>query len=188
MRVLSFALAALVLCMGVARADDTTTDDEDGEFVPLPRRSMGLAFSGHGTRIDGRSESGFGTTLELALGNDRWQYLAEGGFSTANLAIAGSDAMTGGRMLRGALGLRWLARQFRPDSSGGIELFLISLAGLQRYYLDDGTRLRRAELAVGFGMQARVFKRPRLAFRVDARMLYTPDDATGFMSGVGLAW
>lgn len=176
-----------MLTTGVARADNTI-DDEDGDFVPLPKRNIGLSLSGHGTRIHGQSESGVGPSLELALGNDRWQYIAEGGFATSNRTMPGTENTIGGRMLRGALGVRWLARQFRPDSGGGIELFLLSLAGAQRYYLDDGMRLTRAELALGFGMQARIYKRPHLTFRIDARVLLTPNDPTGFMSGVGFAW
>ena len=180
-------LACLVLTAGTARADNTI-DDEDGDFVPLPKRNIGLALAGHGTRIHGQSESGVGPSLELALGNDRWQYVAEGGFATSNRTMPGTENTIGGHLWRAAGGVRWLARQFRPDSSGGIELFLLSLAGVQRYHLDDGTRLTRAELALGFGIQARIYKRPRLTFRIDARVLLTPNDPTGFMSGVGFAW
>jgi hypothetical protein len=186
-RALPLACLALVLLSGVARADDTI-DDEDGDFVPLPKRSIGIAFGGHGTRIHGVSESGVGPSLELALGNDRWQYVAEGGFATSNHTMPSTEAAIGGHVWRAAGGVRWLARQFRPDSHGGIELFVLSLAGVQRYHLDDGMRLTRAELALGFGMQARIYKKPRLTFRIDARVLLTPNDPTGFMSGVGFAW
>lgn len=187
MRALPLACLALVLGFGAARADNTI-DDEDGDFVPLPKRNIGLSFGGHGTRIHGVSESGVGPSLELALGNDRWQYVAEGGFATSNHTMPGTEASIGGHVWRAAGGVRWLARQFRPDSSGGIELFVLSLAGVQRYHLDDGMRLTRAELALGFGMQARIYKKPRLTFRIDARVLLTPNDPTGFMSGVGFAW
>ena len=93
-------------------------------------------------------------------------------------------------MLRGGLGARWLARQFRPDSSGAIELFLVSLVGGQRYYLEQDDRVTRPELALGVGLQGRSFRRPRFAFRLDARVLYTSDDSNsmGFMSGVGFVW
>jgi hypothetical protein len=109
-------------------------------------------------------------------------------------------------MASGGLGVRWLARQFRPSTTGGIELFLLSRAGLQRFYLGDNTRLGRPELAFGFGIQGRTYKRPRLAFRLDARVLFTPNDnedvlascrgrcmnevgsSTGFSTGIGLAW
>lgn len=206
MRVLAFALT-LVAATGVARADDDDgTDDVDGEFVPLPKRSIGLSVGGHSSRIAGQSENGFGTTLELALGRDRWQYFIEAGLATSHVTSADKSIPIDGRMLSGGLGLRWLARQFRPDSSGGVELFLLSRAGLQRFYLDDGTRLGRPELAFGFGLQGRIYKRPRIAFRLDARILLTPNSneaelaackdrcmnelgsSTGFSMGAGFAW
>lgn len=183
--------------------------DEEPAFAPLPTKSVGIAIQGHSTRIGGRSEGGAGPTLEFALGRDRWQYFAEG-----SIASTGYDAPTSadplarieGRMLRGALGLRWIARQFAPDSSGGVELFLLSALGAQRFYFDDGGRLTRPEVALGFGIQGRIFRRPRLAFRIDARAVFTPNNresalvacrgdcmdetgsSTGFITGIGLAW
>jgi hypothetical protein len=175
-----------------ARAEKVV--DEDGEFAAMPRRSIAIGIAGHGTRLGGRSESGFGPSLELALGRERWQYFVEGGFATAGLdawTTGVADMRVDGRMLRGGLGTRWLARQFR-DGSGAIELFLSSLVGVQRFSLDDGTRLTRPEIAVGFGLQGRMLERPRFGFRLDARVLFTPhrDDeaSTGFMGGVALVW
>ncbi len=197
------AIAATAATAGVARADDEY-EDEDGAFVPLPKRSVAIAFGGHGTRIGGLSESGLGPSLELALGSERWQYFAEGALHTSSVQTASAVAVSG-RMLSAGAGLRWLARQFRPDRDGGIELFLVSRAGYQRFYLTDGTRVGRPELAVGFGIQGRVYKRPRIAFRLDMRVLLTPSDrdtevvvcrgrcmdesaSTGFSTGVGFAW
>ncbi len=109
-------------------------------------------------------------------------------------------------MLHGDLGVRWLARQFRPDSSGGIELFLLSALGIQRYYVANASRLTRPELAFGVGMQGRLYRKPRIAFRLDVRVLFTPNDregdvvacrgrcmsevgaSTGFSTGIGFAW
>jgi hypothetical protein len=207
-RVLALAFIVLAAAGGSALANDDEEIDEDGEFVAFPKRSIGLAFSGHGTRLGGRLETGFGATLELALGSNRWQYFAEGGFSTADIREQTGALPTtiDGRMLRGGLGARWLARQFRTSSVGGIELYLLSLAGLQRYYIEDNTRLTRPELAFGFGLQGRMYKRPRFAFRLDARVLFTPEDSEdriaacqgrcmsgattspGFMGGIGVAW
>ena len=199
-------LAVLVLATGVSRADDEL-DDDDG-FVPFKTWSMGIAAMGHGTRIGGRSETGFGPSLELAHGRDRWQYFAEAGFATAGMqpwTANAYDQRIDGRMARGGLGARWLARQFRPERSGGVELLLTSLLGLQRFYLGD-TRLTRPEIALGVAIQGRVYRRPRLAFRLEARVLFTPNDAedalvacrgrcmdeagssTGFMTGIGVAW
>ncbi|HEY5925012.1 MAG TPA: hypothetical protein VIV11_25195, partial [Kofleriaceae bacterium] len=144
---------ALVAATGVARADEDDFD-VDGEFVPVPKLSVAVALAGHGSRIGGQSETGFGTTLELALGRGRWQYFVEGGLATARVSTSTADptATVGGRMAHGGLGTRWIARQFRPSSKGGVELFLLSRAGMQRYYLEDNTRLGRAELAFGFGV------------------------------------
>jgi hypothetical protein len=200
-RVLALALT-LIATTSAANADDDTDIDEDGEFVPMPKRSVGLSFVGHGTRIGGYSEGGVGPSLELAIGHGRWQYFGEGGVASSSVAAANAEAMIGGRMAHAGLGVRWLARQFRPDGGGGVELLLLSRLGVQRFYLDDGTRLGRPELAVGFGIQGRLYKRPRIAFRLDARVLLTPGDrdarchvcmndsdaSTGFSTGFGLAW
>lgn len=109
-------------------------------------------------------------------------------------------------MLHGGAGIRWLARQFRPDSGGGFELFLVSALGLQRFYFEDGGRLTRPELALGTGFQVRLYKRPKLAIRVDIRVAFTPDadenalvacrgrcdmnagTNTGFTTSFGIAW
>jgi hypothetical protein len=195
---------------GVARADndDGADDDEDGDFVPMPKRSIALAFGGHATRIGGLPEAGVGPTLELALGRGRWQYFIDGGFTSASVTTSRtSPAETvDGHMTHAGGGLRWLARQFRPGSGGGVELFLVARGAYQHFSLDDGTWLGRPELDAGFGVQGRLYKRPRFAFRLDARVLFTPstgDDAaivcrgrcmagagasTGFSTGVGIAW
>jgi hypothetical protein len=191
-RLLAFAFA-LVAASGVARADDDTDDDDDGEFVAVPKRSVALSFVGHGTRIDGHSEGGVGAALELALGRGRWQYFLEGVLATSSISDPNGDVMLSGRTANAGLGARWIARQFRPDRGGGIELFLLSRLGVQRFYFEDGSRVGRPELAVGFGIQGRVYKRPRIAFRLDTRVLFTPsddmnDDTTGFSLGVGFAW
>lgn len=207
MRVLALVLATLAVLASAAHADDD--DDEDGDFVGFPRLSIGFMVSGHGTRIGGQSETGLGPSVEVALGKQRWQYLVEAGFATAGMTdetTGAGEARIGGRVVRGGLGARWLARQFRPDRKGGIELFLLSLVGAQHYSFEGTTRLTRPELAFGVGVQGRSFRRPRLTFRLDARVLFTPNDSegalvgcrgqcmaeagssTGFMSGIGFAW
>lgn len=202
MRVPALACLLLVVATGVTHADDDYEDD-DGAFVPMPKRSIAISFGGHGTRIGGQSESGLGPSLELALGSGRWQYFAEGSLQSAAVQTSATDKTTG-RMASGGAGLRWLARQFRPASGGGIELFLSSRVGYERFYFSDGTRLGRPELALGFGLQGRMYKRPRFAFRLDMRVLLTPSErgdgdacrspcmaeraSTGFATGVGFAW
>lgn len=202
---LSWTLLAVALAVApaVAHADD------DGEFVGFPKRSIAISGLGHGSHIGGLSESGFGAALELAIGRGRWQYFGEAALSSAGYSswTTGIDEMrVDGKMLHGGLGVRWLARQFRPDSGGGFEMFLLSLLGLQRFYFDDGGRLTRPEVALGAGFEVRLYKRPKLAIRVDGRVLFTPNDrdstlvscrgrcdmedggATGFMTAFGIAW
>ena len=203
MRVSALVCVLLLVATGLARADEPYEDD-DGAFVPKPKRSIAIAFGGHGTRIGGHSEVGLGPSLELALGSGRWQYFAEGSLHSATVRPSTSESITG-RMVSGGAGLRWLARQFRPGEGGGIELFLLSRLGYERFYLRDGSRLGRPEIALGFGLQGRMYKRPRIAFRLDMRVLLTPNDrdeelavcrgrcmtesaSTGFSTGVGFAW
>lgn len=198
MRVPALAVIALVAATSGVRAETDVDEDkyfdDDGAFEPFPKLSIGVTLNGHGTRVRGHAERGFGAALELALGRARWQSFVEAGLATASIDTwtAGAGEMrVGGRMVRGGLGMRWLARQFRRDDGAGIELFLLSLVGAERYDLDNMPRVTRPELAFGVGLQGRSFHRPRFAFRIDARMLYTPegdDDSTGFMGGIGFAW
>ena len=185
-RVLALALAVLASLASSARADDDDDDfDEDGEFVRFPRVSVAVAYTGYGTRIDDHSVTGWGPTLEIAVGKQRWQYLVEGGFATAGINAWTENAVDSriqGHVLRGGLGARWLARQFRPDDSGGIELYLVSVVGAQRFRFDT-MRETRPEVGFGFGLQGRSFRRPRLAFRLEARVLFE-----GFLGGLGVVW
>jgi hypothetical protein len=212
------ASVALVLVAGtavpsVAWADDSDDDDDpDGEFFPFKSRSIAIGGYGHGTHVGGHSEGGFGPTLELAYGRGRWQYLAEGSYSGSSFEDPDAPATSTTRMRidghvwRGAIGARWLARQFTPDDSAGIELFLLSLVGMQHFHYDGGAKLSRPEVALGAGVQLRVYRKPRLAFRIDVRILFTPSDPdsalvacrdlcandtgspTGFMTGMAFAW
>jgi hypothetical protein len=192
-----------------ALASVANAEDEDPDHVPFQRTSIGVGVQGHGSRIGGQSEGGFGPNLELAVGRGRWQYLAEGAFASSNLSDGSTPAPQmdiAGRMFRGGVGLRWLARQFMFDRSGGVELLLSSLLGVQRLSFDDGGRLVRPELALGVGIQGRGFRRPRLAVRLESRVVFTPNaregtlvacrvscaneagSSTGFMTGIAFAW
>jgi hypothetical protein len=196
-------LAALAGRPSSARAED------DAGLVAMPARSVAVGMQVHGSRIAGRSEGGVGPLLELAVGRARWQYLVEASIATATLtddtAALIADRQIDGRMARAAGGVRWLARQFAPASAGGFELFLAGMVGMHRYYFDDGGRLTRPEVALGVGIQGRAYRSPRFAFRIDARVVFTPSEreaqlgsctdacmagaaSTGFMSGIVLAW
>jgi hypothetical protein len=202
----TFTLAAVAVTLLTAPAladDDIDGDDEDAMYEPVPKRSVALGLQAHGSRIGGRYENGFGPSLELALGRGRWQYLIEGSASTARV----EEVV--GTVVRGALGARWVARQFAFDSAGALELLLLGTVGLERYSFNGSTvdgQLVRPELGVGFGFQGRAFRKPRLAFRIDVRALFTPSTressvtscqsncmtasgtTTGVLSGVTVSW
>jgi hypothetical protein len=183
--------------------DDVDGDDEDAMYEPVPKRSIAIGLQAHGSRIGGHYENGFGPSLEVALGRGRWQYLIEGSAATSRVG----DVV--GSVVRGALGARWVARQFAFDSAGALELLLLGTLGLERYAFDGSTvdgRLVRPEIGVGFGLQGRSFRKPRLAFRIDVRALFTPNTressvigcrsncmtesgtTTGVLSGITVAW
>jgi hypothetical protein len=213
-RTLAFAVLALVAAAPSVAHADRDDDDPDGDFEPFRTKSIAIGGYGHGTRVGGQSEGGFGPTLELAYGRGRWQYLAEGSYASSSFDDPDAPASTpstermriDGHVWRGALGARFLARQFMPDSSGGIELFLLSLVGMEHFHYSGGSKLTRPEVALGMGVQGRVYKKPHLAFRLDVRLLFTPNDSdsalvacrdlcsknpgsnTGFMTGIAFAW
>ncbi len=186
----------ILVCLVLLVSATAHADDEDDAFVPNRGHSIAIGFAGHGSRVHGESEGGFGVLGELALGNGRWQYLAEGLVSTASLGDP-NEPMTyvGGRMLHGAAGVRWIARQFRPAEGGGAELFFMGLGGVERFYFDDGERVLRANATLGVGLQVRGYKRPHIAMRIDGRIVFFRDDhmttssgAPGFMTGFAFAW
>ena len=196
----------LAICLVLALPSAAgAEEDEDGDFIAQPKRSVGLTLLAHGSRLGGRAETGIGPALDLAIGRGRWQYFIEG--AIASSAVGEGEMRTTGRLAHAGLGARWLARQFRDQNrTGGFEMFLSGLLGLERFYLDDGTRLTRPELAVGFGLHGRLYKRPRIGVRFDFRIVFTPSDDenvlvacrgrcmgeagtnTGFMIGMGLTW
>ncbi len=205
-RTLALTIPLLSALMAPALADD---DDDGPEYTPLPAKSIAFGAYGHGSRIGGRSEGGFGPTVEVALGRGRWQYFAEVGIATAGLDDWTTPALktrVDGRLLRGDLGVRWIARQFSPDSSGALEMFMLAALGAQRFTFENDDRLTRPEVSLGFGLQGRMFSRPRLAFRLDIRAVFTPNDhesalvacrgncmmetgsSAGFLTGITLAW
>jgi hypothetical protein len=171
-------LALLVLLATTSvRADD----GEEPEYSPFPRVSLAGAFQIHGSELAGHYERDAGVAVELAAGNGRWQYLVEGS------GASGERMHTPGAVARGALGIRWLARQFAPESDQTIELFAVGTGGAARYSL-DGAVATRGELSLGAGMQIRLLHHPRFAIRFDARTLFTGTSRTGFVTGFGVAW
>jgi hypothetical protein len=207
----TFALVVTVIAAltAPALADEELDDGEDDAYIANHKLSVMPGVQVHGTRIGGRAESGVGLALETAYGRGRWQYLAEGSLASSEkdgLVPLRVDDRISGNQLRAAVGMRWIARQFQVDETGGLELFLLSTLGVQRYSHDNGDRVIRPEVAVGFGVQVRKVRRPRFTFRLDARVLFTPNDresalvrcrgtcmmdagtSTGLLSGVSVGW
>jgi len=169
----------LLLVSTTAFADDEGT--EDPTYTPFPRVSVAAALQAHGSEVQGHYESGLGPALELAVGSGRWQLTGEG-------SIASSTRMKDtGSVSRAAVGLRWLARQFAPDHDGGVELYLASAVGAERFDVGDVTT-RRSELALGGGLQLRLFHHPRFIVRFDARAVFTDANRTGYLVGMGGGW
>jgi hypothetical protein len=207
-KVRGFACLFLIAATSIGHAEE-----DDPDFKPFPKLSVGFGIQGHGTRLAGRSEGGVGPVLELAHGRDRWQYLVEGSIASTGYDngsapedASAEDMRIAGHMWRGALGVRWLARQLMLDQAGGVELVLHSLVGLQRLKYDERA-LTRPELAFGAAFQGRGYRTVRFTFRLDARVLYTPSDrestlvvcggrcmsgttgsSTGFMMGMTFGW
>lgn len=176
---------ALAILLASAPA---AAEEADPDFVAMPGRAATISFVGQSTRVHGVSEGGSGASLELAVGSGRWQLLAEGMFANSDRDQLAAGAMAiPGRMLHAGGGLRWLARQFIPEEGGGFELYLSATTGVSSFYWDDGERLVRADLALGTGMQIRVYKVRDLTLRLDTRVLFA-QGSTGFLGGVGFGW
>lgn len=192
----------LVLVTTTAHADD---------YVPAPSRSFAIGLGGYGNYVNGVSETGYGPSLELAIGVGRWQPFLEGSIATASVGswtMSALDSHIDGWMGRAGAGVRWLARQFRPDPDGTIELYLDAFAGVERFWWHDGTRITRPDVGVGFGTQVRMLEFHNLTTRIDVRLVFTPtdrdsaliscrgtctpmttnDSSVGFMGGIQLGW
>lgn len=193
-------LLVVLALAGTARAD------EDGPFVAVPRLTAALAVQGHVTWVGDRGEHGWGPALEVAVGRQRWQYFAHAGVAASELEVPGAgDAHVRGHMIRGGLGARWLARQFGLVDVGVIELHLAASAGVERMAWNDGGRLIRPELTVGWQLALRAFRLHGLAYRMNASVLFTPSGSApmpvacrgscsqaapgaGFLVDFGFAW
>jgi hypothetical protein len=171
----------LIALTATARADD----DEDQYYASFPTKNFAAGFTGHGGRVEGRPEAGIGPMLELGYGRGRWEYLAEGSFETSSLDRTEMTKVNGQRW-RGALGMRWLARQFIPVDELGVELHLRGMAGLSRYHWDDGKQTQ-PDLDLGLAVAVRMLRKPGIAVRLDVDLVFAEGD-TGVAGGMVIGW
>jgi hypothetical protein len=171
----------LLALTATARADD----DEDQYFASFPTKMFAAGVTGHGGRVNGHPEVGIGPSLELGYGRGRWEYLATGSFESSRLERT-EMTVVGGHRLRGALGMRWLARQFIPFDALAVELHLRGLAGLSRYTWDEGRRTQ-PDLDVGLAVAVRMLRKPGIAVRFDLDLVFAEGD-TGVAGGMVFGW
>jgi hypothetical protein len=166
-----------ILLLALGAATPAYADVETSKVRAVPTGSVAIGVAGHAGKLAGLTEGAWGPMLEVALGNGRWQYLAEGSYQLVNLGA--SDGIAG-RKLRGGLGVRWLARSFELGTRGAIDMHLEGVAGVSRTELDGMDRVVRPDLGAGVGYQIRAFYGRRQArqagFRVSARILFAPPD------------
>jgi hypothetical protein len=165
-----------------ATAATARAEGDEPRFLPVGARSLALGFEGHAGRIGGVSEAGYGGYLELALGAGRWQPFVDGALATTGVnswTAPAADTRVDGAMMRGGLGVRWIAAQFVPDPSGAVELAFETFAGIERYTWHDGSRLRRPDLGVGVATQIRIARPFHLTFRIGMRVVFAPSDRDG---------
>lgn len=180
-RPLFFALAVVAISTP-AHADE---DDEDTYFAGFSKFSVAAGFVGHGGHVDNHGENGMGAHLELGYGRGRWQYAVEGDAESSALQTTETTTMPGRRM-RGALGVRWLARQFIPIDPLAVEMYLHAAAGLSSYRWMDETS-QRPDITVGVGTGARKFGRHDIFVRLDFDLVFSRGDS-GFAGGLVAGW
>jgi hypothetical protein len=175
----------IVLLLLALTATAHADDDEDQYFASFPRVMFAAGVTGHGGRVEGRPEGGVGPTLELGYGRGRWEYLAEGSYSTSAIERTQMTTVDGQRW-RGAVGMRWLARQFIPIEELGVELHLRGLAGLSSYkWVDD--KHTQPDLDVGLAVALRMLRKPGIAVRLDFDLIFAEGD-TGVAGGMVVGW
>jgi hypothetical protein len=179
------ALAIAVLAAASPAHADDGDDDEDSYFVGFGKHTIAAGFTGHGTRIDGRSEGGMGARFELGYGRGRWQYTGEASIETSSLQET-EMTTSPGRRTRGALGVRWLARQFIPVDALGVDMYLHAAGGLSAYHWMDA-HSTRPDVDLGVGMGVRKFGRHDVFVRLDLDLLFSRGDA-GFAGGLVIGW
>ncbi len=161
--------------LGLAVLSRTASADvEDGREAPVPWGAVGLAFTGQGGSLGGVPLGSMGPTAEIAFGANRTQYVLEGGVAWARLGTL--DLEERGMQLRGAAGVRWIARSFELERRAAVELTLDAFGGVRKYWWRGGGELVQPEFDVGFGIQTRHLRSPHAVLRVSMRVVLSPDD------------
>jgi hypothetical protein len=204
------AVFGLVAALAVTGAPAHASNDPklvDGIWA-WRKRSIGVSFGGGASRLAGRSVGGFGPTVDLAIGDGRFQYFLEASLWWASVSGDNAKNVTGLEG-RGGVGVRWLAKSFVMEGDGAIELVLEAFAGVEEFVWNRGGRLTRPDLGAGWAWQVR-FRQKQFLFRSFARVYFAPSDpdlateicrgpctmttpsastwSSGLMAGMGVAW
>jgi hypothetical protein len=149
-----------------------SADVEESSIAPVPPVSAGIFFTGFG----GTGVGGMGPTVEVAFGANQTQYVLEGGISWVRAGVPEHEIK--GRQLRGAAGLRWIARSFELDRNGAIEFALEAFGGVHRIAWYDGGDLTQPEFSFGWVVQGRHYRRPGVRMGMSMRAVLTraPED------------
>jgi hypothetical protein len=181
--VIAVCLVAVTVAAAPARAETDPPKTVDGMWV-WPRRSIGVFLGGGGSRLAGHSVGGLGPTVDLAVGDGRFQYFGELSLWFASVG-AGTGQSVSGVEARAGVGVRWLARSFVMERDGAIEMILEAVSGVEQFWWKQGGRLTRPDFGAGWGWQVRLRKH-KFAFRTSARVFFAPsdpDDATAICRG-----
>ena len=205
------AVFALVATLAVTGAPAHASGDDPKEVDGIwawKKRTVGVFFGGGGGGFGKLSVGGFGPTLDLAVGDGRFQYFAEASLWWVS-AGAGEDKNVTGLEARAGGGVRWLARSFVMERDGAIELVLEAFAGVEQFWWNRGGRLTRPDLGAGWAWQVRM-RKSQFMFRSTARVFFAPTDpdlstqicrgecpmatpsastwSSGLMASMGVAW
>jgi hypothetical protein len=180
-RLATLCIVLAALPAGSARAEMIAVDDPELAYVAVPTVAGGVGVIGHATYLGALPETGYGPSVELALGSGRSQLFGEAALayvSQQSWSSSAYDANVVGWMARGGLGVRWLARQYQIDRKGGVELFLLGGAGVQRYWWKTGGKRTRPDVDLGVAMQVRAWGYHQIGMRIEARVVFAPNDRT----------
>jgi hypothetical protein len=162
--VLRSALVALCALAAATTARPAHADDVDPNV--WPHRATVVSLGGGAQYLRNESIGGPALFVEHGLGRGRWQWVPN---VTAQWFIGDAEHRGWGAQL--GLDARWLARNFEPDSSASLQLFINGGPGVEHVELGNGM-ITRPNVGVGWGFQIRALHEPhrwmfRFAFRFE---------------------